>query len=130
MILTLAVIVGLMASAAWHRGQSPNRIAALPLRSAWLALLAVLLQIPLLRAPFGPPGQVGVQQVLFLLSHLFLLAFAWRNRRLVGGDLRVLRPDWPVSPIVDFTQLADQPVLNLLSNDPIPSSAAIGQQQR
>ena len=28
--------------------------------------------------------QVRTQQVLFLLSHLVLLAFVWRNRRLVG----------------------------------------------
>lgn len=82
MILTLAVLVGFVASFIRHRGQIAGQLAAIPLRSAWLALLAVGLQIPLLRAPFGPPEQVGVQQILFLLSHLLLLAFVWRNRHL------------------------------------------------
>jgi hypothetical protein len=84
MILTLAVLVGFAASFFRHRGQTVSQLASIPLRSAWLALLAVGLQIPLLRAPFGPPEQVGVQQVLFLLSHLLLLAFVWRNRHLPG----------------------------------------------
>jgi hypothetical protein len=84
MILALAVIVGLIASTIRHGGQIAGQLAAIPLRSAWLALLAVALQIPLLRAPFGPPEQVGSQQVLFLLSHLLLLACVWRNRRLSG----------------------------------------------
>jgi hypothetical protein len=84
MILTLAVLVGCVASFIRHRGQIAGQLAAIPLSSAWLALLAVGLQIPLLRAPFGLPEQVGVQQILFLLSYLLLLAFVWRNRRLPG----------------------------------------------
>ena len=84
MILALAVVVGLIASFVRHRGQTAGQLAAVPLRSAWMALLAVVLQIPLLRAPFGTLEQVGTQQVLFLLSHLLLLAFVWRNRHLAG----------------------------------------------
>jgi hypothetical protein len=84
MILALAVVVGLAASLVRHRGRACRQIAAIPLRSAWLALLALALQWPLLQAPGGLSQQVGVQQTLFLLSHLLLLAFVWRNRRLVG----------------------------------------------
>lgn len=84
MILALAVLVGLIVSVVRYRSQTASRLAAIPLRSAWLALLAVALQIPLLRAPFGTPEQVRVQQALFLLSHLLLLLFVWQNRRLTG----------------------------------------------
>lgn len=84
MILALAVVLGLIASLIRHRGQTASQIASIPLRSAWLALVALALQIPLLRAPFGPAEQVRIQQVLFLLSHLLLIAFVWRNRRLAG----------------------------------------------
>jgi hypothetical protein len=83
-ILALAVIVGLIASLARHRSHAASLVASIPLHWAWLALLALVLQYPLLRAPFGPTPQVRVQQVLFLLSHLLLLAFVWQNRRLVG----------------------------------------------
>ena len=84
MILTLAVAVGLVISLARFRGRAFSRIAALPLRSTWLALLAVALQWPLLRAPAGPVQRISVHQVLFLLSHLVLLILVWRNWRLTG----------------------------------------------
>ncbi len=84
MILAFAVIVGLVVSLIRHQGRTASRIAAIPLHSAWLALLALALQIPLLRAPFGTARQVTAQQALFLLSQLSLLAFVWRNRRLPG----------------------------------------------
>ena len=84
MILALAVVVGLAASLVRHRDRAFRRIAAIPLRSAWLALLAFVLQWPLLQAPAGPVQRIGVQQVLFLLSHLLLLGFIWRNRQLPG----------------------------------------------
>jgi len=89
MILAAAIVVGLLLSLAYHRGRTLNQVAAIPLRSAWLALLALALQWPLLRAPMAPIQRVGVQQVLFLLSHLLLLAFAWRNRQLVGIQILV-----------------------------------------
>jgi hypothetical protein len=91
MILTLAVALGLIAaavaSAVWHRGQVIDQITRIPLRWAWLALLALALQYPLLRAPSGPPQQVALQKALFLFSHLLLLAFVWRNRRLTGMQI-------------------------------------------
>jgi hypothetical protein len=84
MILTLAVVLGLVASLVRHRSRTYSQIAAIPLRSAWLAPLALVLQWPLLQVPAGPLQHLGVQQVLFLLSHLLLLLFVWRNRRLTG----------------------------------------------
>jgi hypothetical protein len=88
MILSLAILIGLVASLVRHRRHAASRIAAIQLRDAWLALLAVALQLPLLRAPLTPIERLGLQQVLFLLSHLLLLAFVWRNRRLAG--IRIL----------------------------------------
>lgn len=87
MILALAVILGLAVSLAHNRGQTFSLLADMPLRSAWLVIPALAMQYPLLRAPFGPTQQMGIQQVLFLLSHVLLLAFVWRNRRLVGIQL-------------------------------------------
>ncbi len=84
MILAAAVILGVAASLIRHRGRTASQIASIPLRSTWLALLALGLQVPLLRAPSGPTEPLGLQQSLFLLSHLLLLAFVWRNRRLTG----------------------------------------------
>ena len=84
MILALAVILGLAVSLARNRGQTFGLLADIPLQSAWLVLLALAMQIPLLRTPFGPTQQMGIQQVLFLLSHLPLLVFVALNRRLVG----------------------------------------------
>jgi len=84
MILALAVVVGLAVRLIRHKKHALSQIADMPLDMAWLALLALVLQIPLLRAPFGPTQQVGVQQALFLVSHLLLLGFVWRNWRLPG----------------------------------------------
>jgi hypothetical protein len=84
MILTLAVVIGVVGCAIRSRGHAASQIASLPLRSTWLALLALLLQLPLLRARAGPPQQVAIAQILFLSSHLLLLAFVWRNWRLRG----------------------------------------------
>jgi hypothetical protein len=83
MILALAVVLGMAASLARFRRHTLDRIAAIPLRSAWLALAAVAMQWPLLRMPAGP-GRHGVEQVLFILSHVLLLIFVWRNRRLAA----------------------------------------------
>jgi hypothetical protein len=84
MILAMAVVAGLMVSLARHHDQALSRIAALPLHLAWLVLLAIALQLPLLRTPSGPVQHLSVQQALFLLSHLVLLIFVWRNWRLMG----------------------------------------------
>ena len=84
MILALAVILGLMVSAIRHRSETASQIASIPLHAPWLALVALALQVPLLRAPFVPTQQVVAVKVLFLLSHLLLLLFVWLNRRLAG----------------------------------------------
>ncbi len=84
MILSLAVILGLIASFIRHRSETASQLASIPLRAPWLALVALALQVPLLRAPLGPTQQVLAVKALFLLSHLLLLLFVWLNRRLVG----------------------------------------------
>ena len=84
MILALAVAVGLVIGLARYRGRALSRIAALPLRSPWLALLAVVFQLPLLRAGAGFIDRIRVQQALFFLSYLSLLILVWRNWRLTG----------------------------------------------
>lgn len=84
MILSLAVILGLIASYIRHRSETASQIASISLRAPWLALVALALQVPLLRAPFVPTQQVVAAEALFLLSHLLLLFFVWLNRRLVG----------------------------------------------
>ncbi len=84
MILALAVVLGLFVALLRYRQQAFSHIAAIPLHSPWLALAAVVLQLPLLRAPAGPLQGLRLQQALFLASHLLLLAFVWRNRRVPG----------------------------------------------
>ena len=84
MILALAVILGLMASAIRYRSETLSQLASIPLRAPWLALAALALQVPLLRAPLGPAGEVVTVRVLFLLSYPLLLTFVWLNRRLAG----------------------------------------------
>lgn len=84
MILAAAVVLGLIASSLRHRSRTLQQIAAIRVQSAWLVLLAVGMQLPLLRTPGGPVSGIRVQQAIFLASHLPLLAFVWRNRRLLG----------------------------------------------
>lgn len=84
MILVLAVVLGLVFSLVRHRRRALDQIAAISLYWAPLALLAVAMQVPLLRAPAGPVQELRVEQALFLLSHGVLLALVWRNRRQVS----------------------------------------------
>lgn len=84
MILASAVVLGLLVSLARYRDRAFRRIASIPLHWAWVAPLALALQVPLLRSPAGPVEEIRLQQALFLASHLLLLAFFWRNRQLVG----------------------------------------------
>jgi hypothetical protein len=100
MILAVAVVLGLTVSLARYRSQALDRIAALPLRSAWLALLALVLQYPLLLAPFAETQQIVLHQVLFLISHLLLLAFIWRNRSMVGIQIIGLGVLWNMAAIL------------------------------
>ena len=84
MILAFAVAVGLAGAFLRYRSDALNRIAALPLRFAWILLLAIILQIPLLRAPAVSPHELRLQQALLLLSYLLLVAFVILNRRNPG----------------------------------------------
>lgn len=84
MTLGLAILLGLALSVARYGPGAAGRITDLPLRAVWLAPLALALQVPLLRTPFCPVQEVAVPQVLFLLSHLFLIALVWLNRRQPG----------------------------------------------
>ena len=84
MILALAVILGLALSLARHGPGVLGRTTSLPWRAIWLAPLALVLQVPLLRTPFCPVEEAVVPQALFLLSHPILIAFVWCNRRSAG----------------------------------------------
>jgi hypothetical protein len=84
MILALAVVLGLAVSLVRYRRKALDQIAAISLRWAPLALLAVALQVPLLRAPAGAVQELRVEQALFFLSYAVLLALVWRNRRQVS----------------------------------------------
>ncbi len=83
MILAVAVVLGLAGSIVRHRRDTLRQIAAIPLRSAWLVLLAIVMQWPLLWAAAGPVHRFRVQQTFFFASYILLLAFVWYNRRLV-----------------------------------------------
>ena len=89
MILASAVVLGFVASFVRYRRHTLDQLAAIPLHWTWLALVALVLQWPLIRAPGGDVRQVAVQQALFLLSHLLLLLFVGRNWRLPGIQIRV-----------------------------------------
>jgi hypothetical protein len=82
MILAVAVVLGLATCLVRYRSRALGLVASIPLRAAGLALLALVLQLPLLRAPAGPADGFRLQQTLLLTSYLFLLYFVWRNRRL------------------------------------------------
>lgn len=83
MILAAAVVLGLAGSIVRHRRDTLRQVAAIPLRSAWLILLAIAMQWPLLWAPAGPVHRFRVQQIFFFASYVLLLTFVWRNRRLL-----------------------------------------------
>jgi hypothetical protein len=84
MILVLGVLVSLVVSLVRTRGDLSG-LARLRLRSPELVFIAFALQIPMLRYPAGGVGRpFPPVSILFLLSCLLLLVFAWRNRHLAG----------------------------------------------
>lgn len=87
MILTWAVVLGLLASLVRYRSEAFAQVAAMPVRGGWMALGAVALQIPLLCASTGTVQELAVPRALFLASHLLLIVFVWFNRRLLGMPL-------------------------------------------
>jgi hypothetical protein len=84
MILAQAVLIGLLLAGIRFRRETFRRLAAIPIRSAWLLLLAVLLQVPFLRLPPGPLQGFSLQQGLFVGTFILLLIFVWLNRTLLG----------------------------------------------
>ena len=76
--ILVAVVVGLV------RGGSLQRLASLPFRLGWVALVAFGLQIYLIYFPepvsTGPSLRVGV----LMLSYALLLVVIWQNRALPG----------------------------------------------
>jgi Family of unknown function (DUF5317) len=118
MILALAVVVGLVVSLIRYRGSALQRIAAISLRGAWLVPLAFAMQLPLLRAPAGPRQHIDVQQVLFWVSYLLLLAFValnWRSTavKIVGlgllFNLLVIASNGGLMPITPETLVQINP---------------------
>lgn len=84
MILVVAIALGCVLSLARRGRRAFGEIADLPLRAPWLALLAVALQLPLLRSPGGPTEHLLVPRALFVVSNVLLLGFIWQNRRQIG----------------------------------------------
>ncbi len=84
MILSLAVVLGLIIALVRYRKDALTQISALPIRYPWVILLAIILQIPLLRAPAVLPGQIRSQQALALLSYVILMIFILLNLRITA----------------------------------------------
>jgi len=77
--LLVAFAVGLLS------GGKLSRLAALPLRLPWLALLGFGLQIYLLYWPSAfAPALLSPHTAILVCSYLLLLIFVWINRRLTG----------------------------------------------
>ncbi len=91
MILIAAVIVSTLI--ALMRGGRLGRLADLPLRYAWLALAAVVLQYPLVYYNLGHGAiilGVSVANLVMVGSYILLLWVLWANRRLPGLPLVAL----------------------------------------
>ncbi len=77
-----AVVIGLV------RGGSLQRLASLPLRGGWLAILAFGLQIYLIYFPeAASEGLFSSRVALLMISYGLLLFVAWQNRQLPGVPL-------------------------------------------
>ena len=83
MILLLAALVALLV--ALLRGGTVRGLALLPMRSHGLVVVAFLMQLPLLYFPAEKgSSHLNFERCLLVLSHLFILATVWKNRRLSG----------------------------------------------
>jgi len=77
--LLAAVLIGLFS------GGKLGRLAGLPLRLAWLALLGFGMQVYMIYWPSATaPALFSLHTALLVASYLILLAFVWINRRLMG----------------------------------------------
>ncbi len=86
MILAVAVLGAVAIGLA--RGGSLRRLASLPLRGGWLAILAFGLQIYLIYFPESVgEGLFSPRVGLLVLSYGLLLVVIWQNRMLPGAPL-------------------------------------------
>lgn len=86
MILAAAVLVAVIIGFA--RGGSLQRLASLPFRWGWVAIVAFGLQIYLIYFPEPvSAGLVSPRVGLLVLSYLMLIAVVWQNRALPGIGL-------------------------------------------
>jgi len=83
MILLLALLVAVLVGL--FSGGKLSRLAGLPLRLAWLALLGFGMQVYMIYWPSASaPALLSLHTALLVASYLILLAFVWINRRLMG----------------------------------------------
>jgi len=84
-LFALVLLVTAGAVLALSRGRAA-RLTDLPVRSLWLAPLALALQVPVLRGMGGAAWRGG----LLLLSYGLLFLFLWRNRHLLAARILAL----------------------------------------
>jgi hypothetical protein len=83
MILLAMVLLAFLS--ALLSGGKLGRLANLPLRAPWLALLGFGLQIFIIYSPTEmAQGLFGIRTLTLIGSYAILLAFVWINRRLAG----------------------------------------------
>ncbi|MGQ9517992.1 MAG: DUF5317 domain-containing protein [Anaerolineae bacterium] len=89
MILVLALILALFVAVL--TGGKLRRLANLPLRAPWLALLGFGLQIYIIYEPETTArGWLSPHTLVLVLSYVLLLVFVWMNRRLPGMPIIAL----------------------------------------
>ena len=83
MILAAAILAALVIGLL--RGGTLARLATLPLRWAWVAILAFGLQIYLIYFPeLVSQGLFSLRVILLIFSYALLLIVVWQNRKLPG----------------------------------------------
>jgi Family of unknown function (DUF5317) len=82
MILAAAVLVAVVVGLV--RGGSLQRLASLPFRLGWVALVAFGLQIYLIYFPEPVSTGFGLRVGVLMLSYALLLIVVWQNRALPG----------------------------------------------
>lgn len=89
MILVLALFLALLIAVL--TGGKLRRLANLPLRVPWLALLGFGLQVYIIYEPETTArGWLSPHTLVLVLSYMLLLAFVWVNRRLPGMPIIAL----------------------------------------
>jgi hypothetical protein len=83
-LLVSAVALGVLVALLRYGRLALSRIAALPIRAAWLVLVALLMQLPLLRSASTVIAELSIARGFFLASFVLIGLFVWLNRRLAG----------------------------------------------